>query len=57
METLTRRELLRRLGRAAIAAPVILATKEQQADVLYNLSRVFGSTPIGTWLRDLWLWW
>ena len=58
MDTLTRRELLRRVMRAALVGPVILRTGEQQADVLFRLSRLFGDgSLIGRWLKELWLRW
>ncbi len=60
MDTFSRRELLRRLGRAALAAPIMLATRDQQGDLVYRLSVLFGgkSSIIGRWLRDLsFRWW
>ncbi len=58
MDTFTRRELFRRLGRAAIVGPVMLATREQQADIVFRLSRLFGGgSLIGRWLKGLALWW
>lgn len=58
MDTFTRRELFRRIARAAIAGPIVLATREQQADVILRLSRMLGSgSLIGQWLKGLWLWW
>jgi hypothetical protein len=57
VDTLSRRELFRRIGRAAIAAPVLLATQEQQASLVYRLAQLFGGkdTVIGRWLRELWM--
>lgn len=58
MDTFTRRELFRRAARAAIVGPILLATREPQADLIYRISRVFGDgSAIGRWLRTLWLWW
>lgn len=58
MDTLTRRELFRRIARAAIAGPIVLATREQQAGAILRLSRMLGSSSlIGQWLKGLWLWW
>lgn len=57
MDTFTRRELFRRLARAAIAGPIVLATRDQQADIILRLSRMFGSgSIIGRWLKGLGLW-
>jgi hypothetical protein len=58
VDTFTRRELFRRLGRAAIAGPLVLATREQQADLILGLSARFGArSVIGQWLKRLWWWW
>ena len=59
MDTLTRRELFRRLGRAAIAGPILLATREQQGDLVFRLAEAFGGkgSILGRWLRSVWLWW
>lgn len=58
MDTITRRELFRRLGRAAIVGPILLATREPQADMIYRISRLFGNgSVIGRWLRQIsWRW-
>ena len=58
MDTLTRRELLRRVIRAAVAGPIILATREQQADLLLRLAALLGkNSAIGRWLSELWWRW
>ncbi len=59
MDTFTRRELFRRIGRAAIAGPVVLATRDQQAGLLLRLANVFGKrSAVGQWLRELvYDWW
>jgi hypothetical protein len=58
VDTFTRRELFRRLGRAAIAGPLVLATREQQADFILHVSKGFGaSSIIREWLTRLWWWW
>ncbi len=58
MDTLSRRELLRRIARAAVVGPLVLATREQQADLLYRLAKMFGDgSAIGRWLKELWLRW
>jgi hypothetical protein len=58
VDTLTRRELLRRVVRAAVLGPVILRTGDQQTDLLFRLSRLFGDgSLIGRWLKELWLRW
>lgn len=59
MGTFTRRELFRRVARAAIVGPVVLATGEQQAELVYRLGSLLGKgSIIGRWLRGLWLpWW
>ena len=58
MDTFTRRELFRRLGRAAIAGPIVLVTREQQADLILHLSQRFGASSIvGHWLKRIWWWW
>lgn len=58
MDTFTRRELFRRIARAAIAGPIVLATREQQADAILRLSRMLGSgSLIGQWLKGLWMSW
>ena len=58
MDSLTRRELLRRVIRAAVAAPVILGTGGQQADLLRRLAIFFGrDSAIGRWLMEMfWRW-
>ncbi|MBI2983969.1 MAG: hypothetical protein HYY42_07335 [Chloroflexi bacterium] len=61
VETFTRRELFRRLGRVALATPIMLATRDQQGELVYRLSVLFGgkSSIVGRWLRDLsrrWFW-
>jgi len=61
VDTFTRRELFRRLGRAALVGPIMLATRDQQGELVYRLSILFGgkSSIIGRWLRDLsfhWFW-
>lgn len=58
MDTITRRELLRRAARAAVVGPLMLATREQQADLLYRLARLFAEgSAIRRWLTKLsWLW-
>lgn len=58
MDTFTRRELFRRLGRAAIAGPILLATREPQADLIYRFGRMLGhDSAIGRWLKQLSWWW
>lgn len=57
MDTLTRRELFRRIGRAAIVGPILLATREPQADLIYRIGRALGHSSIGRWLRELSWWW
>lgn len=58
MDTLTRRELFRRVGRAAVIGPVLLAARDQQAGLILTLSRLFGpQSLIGRWLRDLYWGW
>jgi hypothetical protein len=57
VETLSRRELLRRIARIAVAGPVIIATSEAQAGLVYKLARLFGDSAIGRWLLDLYLRW
>jgi hypothetical protein len=58
VDAITRRELFRRIGRAAIAGPIILATREEQSILLYRLERFFGSrSMIGRWFSELWTWW
>jgi hypothetical protein len=58
VETLSRRELLRRIARVAVAGPVIMATSEAQAGLVYRLSRLLGrDSAIGRWLLDLYLRW
>jgi hypothetical protein len=58
VDTFPRRELLRRLGRAAIAGPILLATREQQSEIIFHLSRRFGTgSVIGQWLKHLGWWW
>lgn len=59
MDTITRRELLRRAGRAAIVGPLVLATREQQADLIYRLAKLCAAgSPIRRWLMWLWGgWW
>ncbi len=58
MDTLTRRELFRRIGRAAIAGPIVLATREQQAGLIYRLARLFArGSALRAWLSDLAWWW
>ncbi len=58
MDTITRRELLRRIARAAIVGPIVLGTREQQADLLFRLAGLFGEgSRIGRWLMELgWRW-
>lgn len=54
MDTITRRELLRRAGRAAIVGPLMLATREQQADLVYRLAKLCAEgSPIRRWLLQL----
>jgi hypothetical protein len=49
---------LRRVARAAIAGQVILGTRDQQAELLRQLSRLLGRDSIvGRWLKELWLRW
>ena len=58
MDTLTRRELLRRVIRAAVAGRIILGTREQQADLLRQLAALLGrNSAIGRWLSELWWRW
>ena len=58
MDAITRREFLRRVVRAAVAAPVVLGTREQQADILRQLGRLLGKdSTIGRWLSELWWRW
>ena len=58
MDTITRRELLRRVARAAVVGPLMLATRDQQADLLYRFAKLSGDgSAIGRWLRELWLRW
>lgn len=58
MDTVTRRELLRRVARAAIVGPVILATREEQSFLLYRLAKLFGQdSAIGRWFWGLWARW
>lgn len=58
MDTFSRRELFRRLGRAAIVGPVMLATRDQQADLVFYVARLFGKgSVIGRWLKRLWMHW
>jgi hypothetical protein len=58
VETLSRRELFRRIGRAAIVGPVVLMTREPQADLLYRIAGRFGwRSLIGRWLSGLADWW
>ena len=58
MDTLSRRELLRRIARVAVAGPVIMATSEAQAGLVYRLWRLFGrDSAIGRWLFDLYMRW
>jgi hypothetical protein len=58
VDTLSRRELIRRIARVAVVAPVIMATSEAQAGLVYRLSRLFGQdSAIGRWLLDLYLRW
>lgn len=58
MDTITRREFLRRVIRATVAAPVILGTREQQADLLRRLAALLGKdSGIGRWLSEVWWRW
>ena len=58
MDTITRRELLRRAARAAIVGPLLLASREQQASLLLRLAGLFGrSSPVGRLLERLWIRW
>jgi len=58
VDTLTRRELLGRVIRAAVAGPIILGTREQQADLLRQLAALLGrNSAIGRWLSELWWRW
>lgn len=58
MDAISRRELLRRIIRAAIVGPVVIATRDEQADVLYRLAMWFGqSSAVGRWLTGLWWRW
>lgn len=58
MDAITRREFLRRVVRAAVAAPVILGTREQQADLLRRLAALVGKdSTIGRWFSELWWRW
>lgn len=58
MDTITRRELFRRIGRAAVIGPVILATRDEQSFLLYRLARIFGDkSAIGRWFWELWIRW
>jgi hypothetical protein len=58
VETLSRRELFRRIARVAVAGPVILATSESQAGFVYRLAQLFGrDSALGRWLLDLYIGW
>jgi hypothetical protein len=58
VDTLSRRELLRRLARAAVVGPVMIATHETQSELLYKLAGWFGhGSAIGKWLTELWIRW
>ena len=59
MDTITRREFLRRIVRVSTIGPVILGTRAAQEGLLYRLSQAFGGgdTAIGRWLRELFFWW
>jgi hypothetical protein len=58
VDTITRREFLRRIVRAAVAGPVVLSTREQQADLLRRLATLLGKeSTIGRWLSELWWRW
>ncbi|MGH2492634.1 MAG: hypothetical protein ACRDF9_14140 [Candidatus Limnocylindria bacterium] len=58
MDTMTRREFLRRVVRAAVAGPVIPGTREQQADILRQLATLLGKdSTIGRRLSELWWRW
>jgi hypothetical protein len=55
VDTITRREFLRRIVRAVVAGPVVLGTREQQADLLRQLATLLGKeSTIGRWLSELW---
>jgi hypothetical protein len=56
--TLTRRELLRRIARAAVAGLLILGTREEQAGLLRWLAQLVGrNTALGRWLTEAWWRW
>jgi len=58
VDTLSRRELFRRIARVAVAGPVIMATSAVQPELVYRLSRLFGQdSAIGRWLLDLYMRW
>jgi len=58
VDTITRRELLRRVGRAALVGPLLLATRDEQSFFLYRLARLFGKdSAIGQFAWKLWTWW
>lgn len=57
MDTITRRELFRRVGRAAVVGPLMLATRDQQVSVLFALARLFKRSAIGRMLWALWEIW
>ena len=58
MDTVTRREFLRRIVRAAVVGPIALGTREQQAGLLFRLAQLLGDrSGIGRWLMELWLRW
>ncbi len=58
MDTITRREFFRRVARATVVGPVILMTREPQAELLYRIAGRFGwRSVIGRWLSGLADWW
>ena len=57
MDTITRRELLRRMFRVAAVGPIVLGTRAAQEDLLLRLWLLFGNSAVGRLLRDLYRWW
>jgi hypothetical protein len=58
VDTITRREFLRRVVRTAVTAPVVLGTRQQQTELLRRLAALLGEdSMIGRWLSELWWRW